>query len=52
MKILNSRIWNILVGSKGKLYAINNENVTGIYYKIEDKEFVLGKSTKKPTNAT
>ena len=37
MKILNGKIWNILVGNKGKLFAINNENVKGVHYKIEDK---------------
>lgn len=51
MKILNGRIWNVLVGNKGKLFAINNESVKGIFYKIEDKEFTLGKSLKKPANA-
>lgn len=37
MKILNSRIWNALVGNKGKLFAINNDSSKGINYKIEDK---------------
>lgn len=50
MKMLNGRIWNILVGNKGKLFAINNDTVKGIFYKIEDKEFSLGKCIKKPVD--
>ena len=48
--MLNGRIWNILVGNKGKLFAINNDTVKGIFYKIEDKEFSLGKCIKKPVD--
>lgn len=46
MKIVNSKIWQTLVGSKGKLFAVTDKD-KGICFKIEDMDFGLGKSTKK-----
>lgn len=51
MKILNGRVWNTLVGNKGKLFAINNQTVKGVFFKIQDKQFTLGKSLKKPADS-
>lgn len=44
MKLLNSRIWAIITGSKGKLFAVSAETTLINSYRIEDKEFKFGKS--------
>jgi hypothetical protein len=46
MKLLNNKIGGVLVGSKGNLFSVGSD----ASFKIEDKEFLLGKSIKKPAN--
>lgn len=44
MKLLNSKVWNSVVGSKAKLFALTTDVAIINSYRIEDREFILGKS--------